>query len=66
MRIEFNGAMIYFNDDEFDDVSKLKCICGHSVWSHGSPIHWSKPNESWVPVSQCVLCDCKQFRIKDE
>lgn len=66
MRIEFNGAMIYFEDDEFDDVVKLRCTCGHTVFEHGSPIHSSLPNQSWIPVSQCVLCDCRQFKIKEE
>lgn len=67
MRIEFNGAMIYFEED-IGKVFDLMCECGHKLGAHGSPVRWGYPT-SYVHTSQCTMwrCGCKQFKVvKDD
>lgn len=59
--IEYSGVRFtYENDEDFEDILKMKCKCGHTVGQHAHSVLWSI---KVFLVSQCVSCGFKDNKL---
>lgn len=72
MKIEMRGLFVTLEkDDDWDDLLKLSCTCGHNMFSHGSPLSYNEHGQVYYTTSQCIYfgehgwCGCKQFEVED-
>ena len=57
--------MIYFDAHEetgLKDALNTMCECGHNAGEHGCTMN-GMDDWQYLYVLQCVLCDCKQFKV---
>jgi len=58
---------VYFEEGNFDKEVHRKCKCGHDLYQHGFTQHISNMGYPHMVlwVSQCVMCDCKEFHQEE-
>jgi hypothetical protein len=66
MKLSYNGAIIEANPYDYEERKRiyyeLECLCGHKYYQHAFVEHMG----SILCASQCVMCDCKGFHIKEK